>query len=401
MIPMRRKAISMRGSIALLLAGLLAALSIPASARPSLEDIHRRQARNQRLQEAKEAEAARVLGVIETLDARRTDAEAKVDSLDNRLDDLDDRIRVVEADLTKAQQELALLTKELQAVLARLVRRTDLYTERVVAAYKAGPTAYLDGLLSSDSISDLVEQTTYHESALEFDARLIDEIETLRAKTEASRDAVDERRANIAAAKLSLEQDRDELEKVRAERAGVLAERKAAVAEKKDVLADIRSSQRRLRNAEAQLARDEAAIQSALGGSTGTPLGGGQLLWPAAGPVTSGFGYRVHPIFGDRRLHTGIDIGAPYGAPVVAADSGEVVFAGVLGGYGNAIAIDHGGGLGTTYNHLSAFAISNGQSVNRGALIGYVGCTGYCTGPHLHFEVRVNGTPVDPMPYLQ
>jgi murein DD-endopeptidase MepM/ murein hydrolase activator NlpD len=116
--------------------------------------------------------------------------------------------------------------------------------------------------------------------------------------------------------------------------------------------------------------------------------------------VTSGFGYRIHPIFGTRRLHTGVDIGAPYGATVSACDSGTVAFAGVMSGYGNVIAIDHGGGFATTYNHLSGFAVQPGQSVSRGQSMGYVGCTGYCTGPHLHFEVRINGNPVDPMPYL-
>ncbi|MDQ3646794.1 MAG: M23 family metallopeptidase, partial [Actinomycetota bacterium] len=131
------------------------------------------------------------------------------------------------------------------------------------------------------------------------------------------------------------------------------------------------------------------------------PVGGGQLLWPAAGPLTSGYGYRTHPIFGDERLHTGIDIGASYGAQVIAADAGAVVFAGAMSGYGNAIVIDHGGGLATTYNHLSAFSVGSGQEVGRGAPIGAVGCSGYCTGPHLHFEVRIDGSPVDPMPYLQ
>jgi murein DD-endopeptidase MepM/ murein hydrolase activator NlpD len=124
-------------------------------------------------------------------------------------------------------------------------------------------------------------------------------------------------------------------------------------------------------------------------------------MWPANGPLTSGFGYRVHPIFGYSKMHTGIDIGAPYGSPVWAADTGTVAYVGTMSGYGNVVAIDHGGGLATTYNHLSSFHVSNGQSVSRGTQIGAVGCTGYCTGPHLHFEVRVGGNPVDPMPYLR
>nr|MBA3431050.1 M23 family metallopeptidase [Actinomycetota bacterium] len=97
----------------------------------------------------------------------------------------------------------------------------------------------------------------------------------------------------------------------------------------------------------------------------------------------------------------GVDIGAPYGAPVIAADTGVVAFAGEMSGYGNAIVVEHGGGLATTYNHLSSFSVGGGQGVSRGEVIGAVGCTGYCTGPHLHFEVRVGGSPVDPMPYLQ
>ncbi|HEU4480793.1 MAG TPA: M23 family metallopeptidase, partial [Actinomycetota bacterium] len=191
----------------------------------------------------------------------------------------------------------------------------------------------------------------------------------------------------------------------REERADVLAERNAVLADKRQILAKVESDKARYEALEDRLDRESSQIQALLSqGSSGSgplPTGGGQLLWPAAGPVTSPYGYRTHPIFGDQRLHTGIDIGAPYGAPVIASDAGTVSFAGVMSGYGNVIVVDHGGGLATTYNHLSSFSVGSGQSVGRGARIGSVGCTGYCTGPHLHFEVRVNGSPVDPMPYLQ
>jgi murein DD-endopeptidase MepM/ murein hydrolase activator NlpD len=118
------------------------------------------------------------------------------------------------------------------------------------------------------------------------------------------------------------------------------------------------------------------------------------LIWPASGPVTSPFGWRWG------RMHEGIDIGAPYGAPIHAAAAGRVIYCGWLGGYGNLTVIDHGGGLATAYGHQSSIVVSCGQDVSQGQTIGYVGSTGHSTGPHLHFEVRVNGAPVDPLGYL-
>ena len=126
----------------------------------------------------------------------------------------------------------------------------------------------------------------------------------------------------------------------------------------------------------------------------------GTLAWPVGGPVTSPFGWRIHPIFGDRRLHTGIDLGSAAGASIHAAGNGTVILAGSWGGYGRTVVIDHGGGLSSLYAHQSSIAVSEGQRVLAGDVIGYIGCTGFCTGPHLHFEVREVGAPVDPMLWL-
>ncbi|MDP9406001.1 MAG: M23 family metallopeptidase, partial [Actinomycetota bacterium] len=124
------------------------------------------------------------------------------------------------------------------------------------------------------------------------------------------------------------------------------------------------------------------------------------LLWPADGPKTSDYGWRTHPVFGTRRFHAGIDIGAGDGAPIVAVADATVVSAGERGGYGNTVVLDHGDGLATLYAHQSRLAVSAGETVSRGQVIGYVGSTGYSTGPHLHFEVRVNGEARDPMAYF-
>lgn len=130
------------------------------------------------------------------------------------------------------------------------------------------------------------------------------------------------------------------------------------------------------------------------------PSSGSQLARPSNGPVTSSYGQRRHPIYGTTRMHTGTDFGAPSGAPVFAADGGTVVSAGWRGGYGNAVVVNHGGGMTTLYAHMSGFSVSAGQQVSRGQTVGSTGSTGYSTGPHLHFEVRMNGSPTNPMGYL-
>ena len=124
------------------------------------------------------------------------------------------------------------------------------------------------------------------------------------------------------------------------------------------------------------------------------------FIWPINTSVTSEFGYRVHPIFGTRRLHAGIDLGAGSGTKILATKGGTVISAGPYGGYGNAVVIAHGDGLSSLYAHQSKIAVSAGESVDRGEVIGYVGSTGQSTGPHLHFEIRESGEPVNPRRYL-
>lgn len=376
--------------------------TVAADPRSRLEEIRDRQAELQEKIDAAIARRGEILARIEIVDSERAGVEAVIDELDMDLARLSARIRVVTDRLTRTQQELALLHAELEDVLGRLVSRTDVFTERAVAAYKAGPTAYLDGLFSAESFGDLVERYSYYQAVLEADGELIEEIEVLRAETEQKRAQVERQEARIVADKQSLESDRARVAAIRAEKASALAGLKAALRTKRGLLAEVEGKRRHFENVQAQLERESDQIQNLLAGPSETRYyGGGTFAWPAPGPVTSGYGYRTHPIFGDTRLHTGIDIGAPYGATVVAAERGTVVYAGVMSGYGNVIVVDHGGGIATTYNHLSAFFVSTGRTVSRASSIGAVGCTGYCTGPHLHFEVRVDGNPVDPMPYLR
>ena len=386
----------------------LVGTALPAAADPQdrLEDIRQRQEEVDARIDALDSRSDELLGRIGDLDKKREKVDRRVDDLDAELQDLALRIDEVQDDLADAQHRISLLEKELQEILGDLQARTEVYTGRAVAIYKAGPGMYVDGLLDSENFSDLFDRLAYYRASVDADAELIAEIEVLRDQTTTRREQVEAERARIAKAKLRLEQDKARVAEARSEQAVVLAEREAVLSEKEAILAEVESRKSSAEALAEQLERDEAAIQSVIasaGSSSGGvyPTGGGQLGWPAAGAVTSPYGYRIHPIFGDRRLHTGLDIGAPYGGPIVSAGDGTVVYAGVMGGYGNVVVVDHGGGLSTTYNHMSSIHVGSGQSVSRGSQVGAVGCTGYCTGPHLHFEVRVNGSPVDPMPYLQ
>lgn len=386
------------------------AFSVPAFAQSlesELDTAAEKEAKARRKVERLEARSDTLSGRVRALDAEAARIQAEVNALDAKLDKLNSNIAEVQADLTAAQQRLNVLAAELKQVVRKLTRRTNLFTDRAVAAYMAGPTSHLEGLLSATTFTEVIDRASYYESALDADSQIVEEIRVLEAETEFKRDEVIEEEERIAAQKMKLEADRSEVAQIRQQRDAVLDAQKLKLAEKESILGSVNSKKAHYQRVVAALEADQSRITALLqaraaGASAGAlPTGGGQLLWPTAGPLTSPYGYRTHPIFGDSRLHTGIDIGAPYGATVIAADGGVVAYVGVMSGYGNVVVVDHGGGLATTYNHLSAFSVASGQQVGRGVPVGNVGCSGYCTGPHLHFEVRVNGSPVDPMPYLQ
>jgi murein DD-endopeptidase MepM/ murein hydrolase activator NlpD len=398
-------------AVGLLLAvGTLAGL--PAAASDSTTKLHHRQQRVAAQRERLQQQISRtdqvqsgLLAKIGALDAGLAEAQSKVHSLNADITRLDSRINATRERLQAAAHRLTRVTDQLQSILRRLDVRTKVFTARAVAAYMAGPTAGFDALLSSQSFGDLMDRYTYYQSALSTDTKMIDQIQRLRYATERHRSTVESQRNGIRAAKITLQADRDKLAQQRSRKKAALHSLRALLSEKRAAVTQIENRKAQLEQAIAENARESASIQSLLqaanGQSGSVATGGGQLLWPAVGPITSPFGWRVHPIFHTREFHAGIDIGAPYGATVGAADAGVVEFAGTMSGYGNVLVLDHGGGLATLYGHLSSYSVSVGQSVGRGAPIANVGCTGWCTGPHLHFEVRLFGRPVDPMPYLK
>lgn len=383
---------------------LLVPAAFPAAAGPSdrLERVDGKQEQVEARLENVRAVGGRLAAQIADLDRVRSRMEAKVSGLAATIAVLDDDIADVEGRLRAAQSELAAIAERLSDIEARLEARRELFTDRAVDAYKNGSLGAVDTLLSSGSLADMVDRFTYYESALDADAALLEAIGRLESEVDARRAEVERRSVRIAAAQADLQRRRERLDRVRDAKADALAAQRAAIARKQSLLGRVRSRQSELRTIRRRLLEESARIEAVLAAqAAGYSLPpGGQLAWPAAGPLTSGFGYRRHPIFGGVRLHTGIDIGAPYGAPVWAAAAGTVVYVGAMSGYGNVVIVDHGG-LATTYNHLSTASVASGGTVVRGQELGSVGCTGYCTGPHLHFEVRADGVPVDPIPYLR
>jgi murein DD-endopeptidase MepM/ murein hydrolase activator NlpD len=259
-------------------------------------------------------------------------------------------------------------------------------------------------LLSASSFTDLVSGAEYVDSIGAQDRRIADDVGLAKVQVRAQRERTKRIRAVVASETRTIAV---RTEQVRAVRDALLAsERRLAAARssKRQSLVEIRESKAEYLHEAAGLEQASAALGASIRAaqasrssytapSDSTPSAAG-FIWPVNGPVVSPFGMRWG------RMHAGIDIAVPSGTPIHAAASGRVVYAGWMDGYGNLVAVDHGGGLSTAYAHQSSIGVGVGQTVSQGQTIGYVGCTGHCFGPHLHFEVRVNGSPVDPLGYL-
>ena len=367
--------------------------------------------------ESVDARLARLHEQIAAAQRREQALTAEIASVSERIQGLQRRVGDVTARLSTLERDLALHREKLDRLNALYELETRRYlflrrqyalalhrlATRLVAVYEGGEPDTLDVVLSSDSLSSILDGIDYTREISAQDRQISGAVGEAKVEARRARERTKRVRAVIAAETRTVVV---RTEQVRAVRDSLLASRRelaAARSRKRVSLSHVRASERdavsEAQALEAVSAQLAAQIQAAQRASTSsapsdaTPSSSG-LIWPVNGPVTSPFGMRWG------RMHTGIDIGVPYGTPIHASASVTVIYAGWMGGYGNLVVIDHGRGLATAYAHQSRIAVSNGQSVSQGEVIGYVGCTGHCFGPHLHFEVRVNGQPVDPLGYL-
>ncbi len=367
---------------------------------------------------------------IEDID--RLDAE--IAELDERLAALQDDLAEAEGDLEAAEERLATTEAELERseeelaeTRDELAEEQDRFASRTRASFmQAGELGVLDELLNAADGADLARSLHYATVVLDDDQERVERLETLQRRVEEQTERLGELEREHAEQRVAAEVERDRVADLVAEEEELRAEVEAERERREQALAELEEDEDQYEALVASLESDSESIESELaelaeeqeeaeraaaeaGSSEGTDGGGSgqgsvsddgaQLQRPSSGRVTSPFGYRTHPIHGGQRMHEGVDYAAGYGSEVVAAESGRVISAGNRGGYGQTVLIDHGSGMTTLYAHLSRFAVSSGEQVQRGQVVGYEGATGAVTGPHLHFEVRINGEPRDPKHY--
>ena len=342
-----------------------------------------------------EEEKAAVQERIADLTAQANDVQATRDALQQEIDLTKEEIATVEAYIERLQEQIDVKTTELEAAEKALEEKEELFAQTVRTTYEQGEISYLEVLLNSSSFSDLLTRLEIVSAIMEDNQKVVDEYTAAKEDIEQKRDDLQDTQDEQKNYQENLNYKVDDLAASEAQQAALQESLEAYKAESEAEYDRIESEMQDVSNQIAELSRQAAANGS-------VPMGDGTLIWPTPSCTTtnSAYGYRVHPIYGTVKFHAGEDIPAGYGAEILAAASGTVVTAGWVSGYGNYTVIDHGGGLMTAYGHQSSFAVSVGDVVTQGQVIGYIGSTGNSTGPHLHFEVYVNGATVDPKSYF-
>lgn len=369
------------------------ALPLPGQSAPLSERIESKRSQI----ESKERKEGVLTETISGLNARISGLEGEIGSTEQRLGNVQEELEHRRAELLAVRDRLEVARDKLARAHDRLVQGREALAERLVALYKADRPDALTVVLEADGFSDLLDRTEFLERISDQDREVVTYVRDLKRRferRERTLASLEQRKEEIAVAVL---RQRDEIAATRERLVSAQGELRAARGERSSTLASVRNAKSKLEGDLRELEAAQARVTGQLQGMQSPgPIkqGSGQLVWPVSGPIVSPFGMRWG------RLHAGVDIAVPAGTPIRAADGGTVVMLGWVGGYGNYTCVQHTGSLSTCYAHQSSFATSQGASVEQGQVIGYIGCTGHCYGDHLHFETRVNGSPVDPLGYL-
>jgi murein DD-endopeptidase MepM/ murein hydrolase activator NlpD len=388
-------------SISCAVAGALAVGVHPVPTGAQTPDPNRMKALREEILDSgvREVEAQRELQAIRD---RRAPIEARVKELDGQIASIQARLAPLEAEATR----LGLALEDAQAKFLQRQAEFEVakaeFDGSAAQIYRSARRGVTFDYVTAARPQDLVQGSKYLDEVNAKQRSEVKRISALRDEIDAQRKAIAASKADADAAAAEVARLRDQAVALRAEIEPARAEAARAQAAEENQVAAIRQGrmedEREL--AELQAISDAIAAQLRTRASQGQGIPGGCLVRPVPGAIVSGFGNRTNPIGGGSGFHAGVDMSSPSGTPIKACRSGTVVIASAQGGYGNTVVLDHGGNMATLYGHQSRIAVSVGAQVTVGDVIGYVGSTGNSTGPHLHFEVRITGNPVDPVPYL-
>ncbi|MDO5724899.1 MAG: peptidoglycan DD-metalloendopeptidase family protein [Tissierellia bacterium] len=375
-------------------------------ANKQLEDLKDKVKESEKLEQEKAEEVGNIKSEVNKV-------SNDIDKLDNQIQSSTEALLKVEKELQELAEAIEINNKKLHEARNNLDEKQEMLTKRLRVSYMRGNVSNLEVILGSNSVEDLLMRYDILERVANQDKNLID-------FTNRQIKVIDETEKLLAQQLIEQKQKKAELEERKSQLEAATAEKKSymdnlvtdlklAEAEYDKFVEQTKSINAQITKLEAELEAKRKAeeerrkrAQEAKNQQYQGKLGNGELLWPLPGynRITSYYGLRNHPIFKVPKFHSGIDIGAPSGTPIVAAEEGIVISASRKGGYGYCIMVSHGDGVVTLYAHCSGFNASVGQYVNRGQTIAYVGNSGYSTGPHLHFEVRINGNTTDPLGWL-
>lgn len=345
-----------------------------------LDEINKQIAKYDDLYKQKQKEEKSVLRDIKTLE--------------NNIDVLEGDINVLKGQINTTEGQINVTKQDIEKAIAFVNQRTEYLNDRLRSIYQEGKVNYIEVLLQSTSLTDFLTRFDLLEKIAENDVKLLSELKTVRQDLEEK--------------KALLEDKSDQFTNLKGQKENKQTQMETQTKQKNTMLKSIQEQMEEYKKATAELEEVQQEIDAFIkewqAKHPDAYMGAGTMIWPVPGyrRISSGYGYRIHPIYKVRSFHAGIDIPAPRGTPVVAAEKGKVLFMGNKGAYGRAIILDHGGNTSTQYSHLDRYAsISIGDVVNKGQTIGYVDSSGWSTGHHLDFILRINGDPVNPVGRLK